>query len=196
MKNTWSEQILLWYVDKGWARKHICVTLVWLSWGESLQKKIDDFEANPYKKQLWTCICPDSMFRGESASNSLGKTERICGRTVWLPLLRCLHREQPEHAPVRWPPQLRLLPTPAGASFWWECAQHCDNFGVRLNGRWVAQPPLRQGGAGGSREEFSGLFSEKWTLNFWVFIKECVLLCFIIPILGNRYGPGVNSLRK
>jgi len=24
----------------------------------------------------------------------------------------------------------------------------------------------------------------------------CVLLCFIIPILGNRYGPGVNSLRQ
>jgi len=23
-----------------------------------------------------------------------------------------------------------------------------------------------------------------------------VLLCFIIPILGNRYGPGVNSLRQ
>jgi len=26
-------------------------------------------------------------------------------------------------------------------------------------------------------------------------IEVCVLLCFIIPILGNRYGPGVNSLR-
>ena len=24
----------------------------------------------------------------------------------------------------------------------------------------------------------------------------CVLLCFIKPILGNRYGPGVNSLRE
>jgi len=35
---------------------------------------------------------------------------------------------------VRWPPQLRLLPTPAGASFEWECAQHGDSFGGRLNG--------------------------------------------------------------
>jgi len=26
--------------------------------------------------------------------------------------------------------------------------------------------------------------------------RVCVLLCFIIPILGNRYGPGVNSLRQ
>ena len=25
---------------------------------------------------------------------------------------------------------------------------------------------------------------------------RCVLLCFIKPILGNRYGPGVNSLRQ
>ena len=24
----------------------------------------------------------------------------------------------------------------------------------------------------------------------------CVLLCFIKPILGNRYGPGVNSFRQ
>ena len=27
-----------------------------------------------------------------------------------------------------------------------------------------------------------------------LFYYVCVLLCFIIPILGNRYGPGVNSL--
>ena len=26
--------------------------------------------------------------------------------------------------------------------------------------------------------------------------NSCVLLCFIKPILGNRYGPGVNSLRQ
>jgi len=26
--------------------------------------------------------------------------------------------------------------------------------------------------------------------------RLCVLLCFIKPILGNRYGPGVNSLRQ
>ena len=32
--------------------------------------------------------------------------------------------------------------------------------------------------------------------NSRVFIKECVLLCFVKPILGNRYGPGVNSLRQ
>ena len=37
----------------------------------------------------------------------LVKTERRRGRAVCLPLLRCLHREQPEHAPVRWPPQLK-----------------------------------------------------------------------------------------
>ena len=34
-------------------------------------RKIDDFEATPYKKKLWTCICPDSMFRGESASKKI-----------------------------------------------------------------------------------------------------------------------------
>ena len=36
--------------------------------------------------------------------------------------------------------------------------------------------------------------------GFQIFLKPrnvnvCVLFCFIIPILGNRYGPGVNSLR-
>ena len=25
---------------------------------------------------------------------------------------------------------------------------------------------------------------------------KCVLLCFVDPILGNRYGPGINSLRQ
>ena len=25
---------------------------------------------------------------------------------------------------------------------------------------------------------------------------ECVLLCFINPILGNRYGPGVSSCQE
>ena len=27
-------------------------------------------------------------------------------------------------------------------------------------------------------------------------LSVCVLLCFIKPILGNRYGPGVNSLQQ
>ena len=28
------------------------------------------------------------------------------------------------------------------------------------------------------------------------FFSKCVLICFVDPILGNRYGPGVNSLRQ
>jgi len=42
MKITWSEQILPWYVEKGWARIHICVTFTRMWWGEFQQKKTLD----------------------------------------------------------------------------------------------------------------------------------------------------------
>ena len=40
------------------------------------------------------------------------------------------------------------------------------------------------------------LFEFRFTVFFPLSCGVCVLLCFIIPILGNRYGPGVNSLRQ
>ena len=67
----------------------------------------------------------------------------------------CLHREQPEHAPVRWPPQLRLLRghanrrvflmgvRPARRQLWRQAQRPA------IPDRSAAQPPLRQGGAGG-----------------------------------------------
>jgi len=85
----------------------------------------------------------------------LVKTERRRGRAVCLPLFRCLHREQPEHAPVRWPPQLRLLRghanrrvflmgvRPARRQLWRQAQRPA------IPDRSAAQPPLRQGGAGG-----------------------------------------------
>jgi len=83
------------------------------------------------------------------------KTERRRGRAVCLALLRCLHREQPEHAPVRWPPQLRLLRGHASRCIFfmgvrparrqlWRQAQR-----PAIPGGSAVQPPLRQGGAGG-----------------------------------------------
>ena len=31
--------------------------------------------------------------------------------------------------------------------------------------------------------------------RYWVCVCVCVLLCFVDPILGNRYGPGVSAFR-
>jgi len=39
------------------------------------------------------------------------------------------------------------------------------------------------------------LFSTPST-NLFRELQECVLLCFIKPILGNRYGPGVSSCQQ
>ena len=65
----------------------------------------------------------------------LVKTERRRGRAVCLPVLRCLHREQPEHAPVRWPPQLRLLRGHASRRFFLMGVRpHGDSFGGKPNG--------------------------------------------------------------
>jgi len=85
----------------------------------------------------------------------LVKTERRRGRAVCLPLLRCLHRAQPEHDPVRWPPQLCLLRghasrrvflmgvRPARRQLWRQAQRPA------IPGGSAAQPPLLQGGAGG-----------------------------------------------
>ena len=88
-------------------------------------------------------------------SCGLVKTERRRGRAVCLPLLRCLHREQHEHAPVQWPPQLCLLRGHASRRVFLTGVRPARRQLCRqaqrpaIPGGSAAQPPLRQGGAGG-----------------------------------------------
>jgi len=41
-----------------------------------------------------------------------------------------------------------------------------------------------------------GIVTVPGSIHYGIRLGVCVLLCFVSPVLGNRYGAGVNSFRQ
>jgi len=159
--------VCLWRSPRRWSRgatnpvqirwkSHVSVALPWGKWPYLIRRNRSRKRASERAKQnercskcqaiyiriyiyIYMCVCVH---------------KHTHTHTHALPLLSCLHSEQPEHAPVRWP---STAPSPPHAS------KHVFLMGVRparrqlwrqaqrpaIPGGSAAQPPLQQGGAGG-----------------------------------------------